>query len=336
MASISDISQVLGDYMLKGWVLTDQSCPTPGCAVPIMRSPKGKTPVITFCAQCNGNPQGTTIHTFKSQSLYRFAAAQPQISAPTSSSNASESSESHIYISRSSTPLTEISEALSSPVFAPLEDTPETTRRREQSDRASSEIGKKLLTGWAMLADECPNEMCYGVPLVRPPRSGGVVDPRKVCVICGNSYSTEVDSVGRELLVPDNALVSSIKAHPPTNSIIKPSQAETSLAHAGTSSLAEQLQERKDPQHHMTQSSDPERLQLISYTADSVLEASSKSLQASLKALSKRLSSLSSQSALDPASIGAAADAISKVTQALANVRQLQRSESQANGLIGL
>lgn len=33
--------------------------------------------------------------------------------------------------------------------------------------------------GWAMLADECPNVDCYGVPLVRPPRAGGR-DPRKV------------------------------------------------------------------------------------------------------------------------------------------------------------
>ena len=42
--------------------------------------------------------------------------------------------------------------------------------RRAQSDYASAEIGKKLLQGWAMLADECPNSTCYGVPLLRPPR----------------------------------------------------------------------------------------------------------------------------------------------------------------------
>jgi hypothetical protein len=43
--------------------------------------------------------------------------------------------------------------------------------RREQSDRASSEIGKRLLQGWTMLGDECSNEGCYGIPLVGPPRS---------------------------------------------------------------------------------------------------------------------------------------------------------------------
>lgn len=52
--------------------------------------------------------------------------------------------------------------------------------RRAQSDMASSEIGKRMLRGWAMLAEECPNEYCYGVPLVRPPKAGGGKDPRKV------------------------------------------------------------------------------------------------------------------------------------------------------------
>ena len=41
-----------------------------------------------------------------------------------------------------------------------------------------------MLKGWAMLADECPNPNCYGVPLVRPPKAGGEKDPRKVsCVL---------------------------------------------------------------------------------------------------------------------------------------------------------
>lgn len=106
----------------------------------------------------------------------KFSETRPQDIEPASSSN--PSSESHI--SRSSTPPTEISEALSSPIFSPPPETAETRRRREQSDRASSEIGKKLLKGWAMLADECPNVTCYGVPLVRPPKSGNDKDPRKV------------------------------------------------------------------------------------------------------------------------------------------------------------
>lgn len=98
-------------------------------------------------------------------------------------------------MSRASTPPTEISSGLSSPTFALPVETAESVRRRQQSDAASAEIGKRLLKvhnviffscaflknlkGWAMLADECPNSRCFGVPLVRPPLAGGK-DPKKV------------------------------------------------------------------------------------------------------------------------------------------------------------
>jgi hypothetical protein len=75
-----------------------------------------------------------------------------------------------------------------------------------------------------MLAEECPNIRCFGVPLVRPPKAGGGKDPRKVriaadfmqigthvelqeCVICGTVYVSEKDSHGWEQLVPLNATV---------------------------------------------------------------------------------------------------------------------------------
>jgi len=82
--------------------------------------------------------------------------------------------------SRSSTAPTDVSEALVS-THSDFELPPETDdmrQRREQSDRASSEIGKRLLQGWTMLGDECPNEGCYGVPLVCPSRATGAA--RKV------------------------------------------------------------------------------------------------------------------------------------------------------------
>jgi hypothetical protein len=70
-----------------------------------------------------------------------------------------------------------------------------------------------------MLAEECPNIRCFGVPLVRPPKAGGGKDPRKAriaadfmqtgtdvqlqeCVICGTVYVSEKDSNGWEQLVP--------------------------------------------------------------------------------------------------------------------------------------
>jgi hypothetical protein len=123
-----------------------------------MRSPSDST--VYFCANCDEGP------------------GKPK-SVSSNSTSSSVDSASHVSISRPSTPLTELSDAPSSPTFAPPVDTEEITRRRQQSDLASTEIGKRLLKGWAMLADECPNSQCYGIPLVRPPKAGGEKDPRK-------------------------------------------------------------------------------------------------------------------------------------------------------------
>lgn len=56
----------------------------------------------------------------------------------------------------------------------------ETLRRRQQSDLASQRIAQKMLQGFAMLGEECLNDECFGVPLIRPPRRDGTKDPRKV------------------------------------------------------------------------------------------------------------------------------------------------------------
>lgn len=91
------------------------------------------------------------------------------------------SSTSSSRLTRTSTPPTDYSSTLSSPTFAPPPETEESIRRRQQSDVAAAEIGTRMLKGWAMLAEECPNASCYGVPLVRPPKEGTQKDPRKVC-----------------------------------------------------------------------------------------------------------------------------------------------------------
>jgi hypothetical protein len=84
--------------------------------------------------------------------------------------------------SRDSTPATDISPPGSDDFVLPPP-SEETLRRRAQSDRASTEIGNRMLKGWAMLAEECPNDNCWAIPLVRFPRArpGAEPDPRKVC-----------------------------------------------------------------------------------------------------------------------------------------------------------
>lgn len=67
-----------------------------------------------------------------------------------------------------------------SDVLPPFVETEATRHRREQTDRASVEIGRRLLQGWTMLGDECPNDDCYYAPLVRRPKSAGEEEPKKV------------------------------------------------------------------------------------------------------------------------------------------------------------
>lgn len=152
-------------------VLTDNVCSKCG-KVPLMRSPSG--PIIYFCANCDGSPSRVSQHV--SQPSHSAASSHRTATIPSPRSGSSYDSSSH-GASRPSTPPTELYSQLSSPAFAP-EDTEEILRRREQSEQASTEIGKLLLKGWTMLADECPNPQCYGIPLVRPPK--GDKDPRKV------------------------------------------------------------------------------------------------------------------------------------------------------------
>lgn len=158
-----------------------------------MRSPRGQTPEVWFCAKCQGAPGAP-------------AQSASQISSASNSTVTNKST--GFSVSRSSTPLTEAeNDEEDDEDFELPPESEESRRRREQSDRASAEIGTRLLRGWAMLGDECPNDTCFGIPLVRPPnKQDGEKDPRKVCalthlpsnspdcfwlqecVICGNVY----------------------------------------------------------------------------------------------------------------------------------------------------
>ena len=155
-------------------MLTDRICGK--CSkVPLMRSPSNAN--TYFCVTCDSGP----IPAPSPSSLASPGqVSQKQAESETSSSTTSVHSTQQP--SRPSTPFTEMSSTLSSPTFAPI-DTAEVLRRRQQSDTASAEIGRRLLKGWAMLADECPNSECFGIPLVRPPKSGPEKDPRKVRLI---------------------------------------------------------------------------------------------------------------------------------------------------------
>lgn len=134
-----DVSSRMADFLSKGWAMMDKACDT--CAVPLMRTPRYQDPRKEICVNCNNAEQASTTHQSDTYSLQNI-----------------------------STPATDISSEISQPIF----DTEELIRRRAQSDAASAEIGRRLLQGWIMLADECPRSTCYGIPLVRPPKSSKI------------------------------------------------------------------------------------------------------------------------------------------------------------------
>ncbi|CAO3565843.1 unnamed protein product [Mortierella alpina] len=71
-------------------------------------------------------------------------------------------------------------------VFKPSEEElKEREARREQSERASRLIGQKMLQGWAMLQDPCPNPACHGVPLLANR------EKKEYCVVCENYFQRE-------------------------------------------------------------------------------------------------------------------------------------------------
>ncbi|KAF9263488.1 hypothetical protein L218DRAFT_999372 [Marasmius fiardii PR-910] len=329
---ITDVSSRLGEYMLKGWVLTDIPCTTRGCKVPLMRSPSGVTPEVHFCANCQENPGSSR--------------SRSETSTSNSTSGLSEPGTS----SQPSTPPTELSSELSSPRFALPPETPESLRRREQSDRASAELGNRLLKGWAMLAEECPNDQCFGVPLVRPPKpGGGEKDPRKECVICGGVYTVERDWAGRERLVPV-----AVSTESPSEVTPRPPSLNTKTTASGfeghftlqafttpqlttqphvvkeTSSIYPTTSVESPPTEPPPTSSPPPRSlppEITNLAVDDCVD----SLQRTLSSLSRRLSVLVDPSlggAIDPISISSVAESISKTTEALTRVRELQWREN--------
>ncbi|KAI5124724.1 hypothetical protein M0805_005361 [Coniferiporia weirii] len=318
--SATDVSSKIGEYMLKGWVLTDDICPKQ-CSVPLMRSPRGRVPVTVFCASCDDE--------FQIQRVTSVTQPQPP---PPRQSSPSVTHSSITHLSGVSTPATDISRAPSPQPFLLPADTAESIRRRQQSDAASAEIGKRLLKGWTMLADECPGQGCYGIPLVSPPLKGGK-DTRKECVVCNTVYINEKDAAGWNQLAAEQDFHPAAASHPSGT-------ADTS---GGDSQLHYQISPQEKGKGRATESipfgvevlagttSEPVRKDrlnnpLMSTIHPSVraLEAATTSLEFALRSLSERLASLSDAPAiLDPSAIGRTADAVRKVLRALVQAEEL-------------
>ncbi|OSC99134.1 hypothetical protein PYCCODRAFT_1446925 [Trametes coccinea BRFM310] len=321
--------------MLKGWVLTDRICPK--CSrVPVMRSPSAASVATEFCVNCDSAPDSIGAAGISRSQHMPPVAASATSPAPDASSVSTVSYSTRI--SRTSTPPTDVSDAPDSPPLVPIMDTAELLRRRQQSDTASAEIGKRMLRGWAMLGDECPNPNCYGIPLVRPPKRQGTLDPRKECVICGIVYVDEKDAFGQDRLVPMQAASSPAETYrQPVPTAAGPSNIPPASLDKGKSRARHDTRTSADEGWHGPSYTRPESHPNLEPTVPgpsastaSALEVSARSLERSLLALSARLDSLSSAPIVDPTPIGVTADTVAKVSQALTQVKQLLWSEGQA------
>ncbi|KAH6914988.1 hypothetical protein BKA70DRAFT_561679 [Coprinopsis sp. MPI-PUGE-AT-0042] len=200
--------------------------------------------------------------------------------------------------------------------FAPPPETEESRRRRAQSDRASEELGRRLLRGWAMLGEECPSSGCYGVPLMRPPNKGDERSPNKECVICGNIYTT--DAAGH--LVSTSAPETSAATLPLPSS----SRRDTIEQLPTTRSVAP----HPDPSKSIHAAAHAPSRGVVSVPLPVLLSETSTSLQFTLGSLSTNLTTLAPSSFQNPEAISRAANAISEVAQALRHVEQLRKDQA--------
>ncbi|KAJ3412839.1 hypothetical protein HDV05_000180 [Chytridiales sp. JEL 0842] len=149
-------SSRLGQYMLQGWVMMADTCPIPGCGMPLMRTRDHSS---TKCVLCD-DPKN------------EFPVRNPALDANSSGQSSAERNGLGGLVN-------------DAPASSPSEEEKQLAEaaaaRREQSDRASRLIGQKLLSGWTMLADACDAPECMGgVPLMKK-------DGVTVCVLCNKT-----------------------------------------------------------------------------------------------------------------------------------------------------
>ncbi|KAG0327544.1 hypothetical protein BGZ99_007382 [Dissophora globulifera] len=95
---------------------------------------------------------------------------------------------------------------------------------REQSARASRLMGQKMLQGWTMLQETCPNLACNGVPLMRSR------EKKELCVLCGTFYVREQDvEQVKYSTVPSSPVCSTVPVTPNTTAT-SPNAATTNAA----------------------------------------------------------------------------------------------------------
>ncbi|CAE6434314.1 unnamed protein product [Rhizoctonia solani] len=220
--------------------------------------------------------------------------------------------------SRNSTPATDFT-AIDSDDFVLPPPSEETLRRRAQSDRASAEIGSRMLKGWAMLSEECPNDECWAIPLVRFPRSrpGAEPDPRMECVICNTVYVND----GNGQLVAQRATPSRTTAAPPQPNSARGTSTPTPqpIARSGTVITPAVAQPSTTEQTPVTQSL-PKSATLLFGPAENALAGA-------LAALSQKMAHVSLETDINTKQVKDTAEAMKVVMRALEVARNLRKGD---------
>lgn len=231
---VKDLSQKI----LQGWALLAESCPQDN--VPLVRSRDGSR---ILCVACKLNfeissdgvvPLSEAPSTPSSKSEFSNSLTTSAV-APTPTPNGKQPT--------NATP----QQTLSQQAPSPKPQSPHTSgdglrsshtsseileedlkyeypQSQRKSDQVSKEMGQKLLQGWTLLNDVCPNPSC-AVPLMRERGS-----QRMFCVACQQWVISESDSLAAELQVSAAShgkgaasLASSTPAPPPSEPTPTPS-----------------------------------------------------------------------------------------------------------------
>ncbi|KAI8918190.1 hypothetical protein DFJ77DRAFT_454701 [Powellomyces hirtus] len=165
----------LGTYMLKGWVLTDVICPNPGCNIPVVRSRDRSTQLCVLCDDpVNPYPPISQLAAETEVTIVEDPSVVPSTSEPTGAVTTPEED-------------AELEAVLNEEVTPSRNEAAE--RRREKGNQASKLLGQKMLAGWTMLEDTCPNPTCIGVPLMRSRQK------QTICVMCDGQPAPQPNGV---------------------------------------------------------------------------------------------------------------------------------------------
>ncbi|KAJ2450412.1 hypothetical protein GGF42_004495 [Coemansia sp. RSA 2424] len=214
LSKLDTITGRMSKLMLRRWPMLAEQCHEDGCNAPLMRNPESGD------AKC-------VWHDASELFPDEMTAAESPSSLPSYDSHMDDEKLSIKNDDSAATVSPTESKSASEDAIKAQEPTKadmERQRKREQGDLASQLIAKRLLQGWAMIDQACPNESCYSVPLVQDRNK------TQLCVVCGQHYMDEEVYTKKYGALPPATAASSISTSsssgPAPTTASKPSETQ--------------------------------------------------------------------------------------------------------------